>query len=424
MPKPVIGLILRLVLGLGTLAGPLAKPILKRRLGKGKEDPLRWREKLGEATAQRPDGPLIWLHGVGVGEVMALRGLIANLASERTDLHFLVTSSARSSGEVIAKNLPQRTVHQYLPLDMPAPVKAFLDHWRPDVAVWSDQEIWPCMAVQNARRGIRQAYVAARITERSAKAKMRFGAAYGDLYRLLDLRHAQDAGTAQALRALTGDDTLVYVTGTLKAAGAPLTYDPDLITAFDAIAARRRTWLLASSHPADEMVALAAHQRIRDFDPNTLLIIAPRDCTRADEIARQAEKMSFKAVKRSKTAFPDAGTAVYIADTYGELGTWYRLVDITLIGGTFDATEGHNPWEAVAQGAAVLHGPHTANFAADFAALTAVQGCQLVRSAQDVAKFIMKNETLSLKQGAAAAKADMSRAIRKITSDVLALLDP
>jgi 3-deoxy-D-manno-octulosonic-acid transferase len=280
------------------------------------------------------------------------------------------------------------------------------------------------MVVQIARRGIRQAYVAARITERWAIAKIRFGTAYGDLYLLLDLRHAQDAGTAQTLRTLMGDATLVHVTGTLKAAGAPLTYDPDLMSAFGAIITRRRTWLLSSSHPADEMVALAAHQRIHDFDPNTLLIIASRDCTRADEIARQAEKLSLKAVKRSKTTFPDASTAVYIADTYGELGTWYRLVDITLIGGTFDATEGHNPWEAVAQGAAVLHGPHTANFAADFAALTAVQGCQLVRSAQDVAKFIMKNETLSLKQGAAAAKADMSRAIRKITSDVLALLDP
>ena len=257
--KPRIGPMLRLVLGVGRILSPFARPVLKRRLAKGKEDPDRWLEKLGQASLPRPDGPLVWLHGVGVGEVMALRGLIESLAAARPDLQFLVTSSARSSGEVFANNLPAKTRHQYLPLDLPKPVAAFLDHWKPDLAVWSDQEIWPRLAVTSARRAIPQAYIAARITEKSAKAKARFGAAYGDLYRLLDLRHAQDEDTATHLRELMGDDSKVQVTGSLKV--------PELVenhTEFEGPAFYNLTFVLAmnkakyESLPDDLRAALDA----------------------------------------------------------------------------------------------------------------------------------------------------------------------
>jgi len=326
--KPSIGIVLRVALMVSGMFGPLARPHLKRRLAKGKEDPNRWREKLGETDAKRPDGPLIWLHGVGVGEVMALRGLIQHLAHERPELHFLVTSSARSSGTVFSHNLPPRTQHQYLPLDLPGPVARFLDFWRPDLAVWSDQEVWPRMAVTLARRGIAQAYVAARITKKSAKTKSGFGDGYGNLYRLLDLRHAQDDRTADAMRRLMGDDSTVHVTGSIKAAGAPLAHDPDVTDAFAKITTLRRTWLVASSHPADEAVALAAHALIRKTDPDALLIVAPRDICRADEIAKSSQSQGMTVAKRSDTLHPNDDIAVYIADTYGELGTWYRAAPI------------------------------------------------------------------------------------------------
>ncbi|MEL6959967.1 MAG: glycosyltransferase N-terminal domain-containing protein, partial [Pseudomonadota bacterium] len=202
MTRTKIGPMLRLVLGAGAVLSPLARPLLNRRLKRGKEEPARIEEKLGRPSAERPDGPLVWLHGVGVGEVMALRGLIVALSGARPDLFFLLTSSARSSAQVIDANLPPRTIHQYLPLDLPGPVGAFLDHWRPDLAVWSDQEVWPRLAVSAAQRGIPQAYVAARITDASAAARARFGRAYGDLYRLMDLRLAQDEGTASHLSSL------------------------------------------------------------------------------------------------------------------------------------------------------------------------------------------------------------------------------
>ncbi|AKS46879.1 3-deoxy-D-manno-octulosonic-acid transferase [Octadecabacter temperatus] len=413
---------LKLVLGVGAVLSPLAQPLLKRRLAKGKEDPARWREKLGETSAIRPDGPLVWMHGVGVGEVMALRGLIEHLALERADLQFLVTSSARSSGEVFAQNLPTNTRHQYLPLDLPSPVEAFLDHWKPDLAVWSDQEIWPRMVVTCARRGIPQAYVAARIGKASAKAKARFGAAYGDLFRLLDARHAQDANSAKHMADLMDDNTPVAVTGSIKAAGAPLTFDPDVKNTFETIKNTRRMWLLASSHPADEAIALAAHKIICDTDPGALLIIAPRIITRAGEVVEHAQNHQLSASLRSINPTPDHATSVYIADTYGELGSWYRAASIALIGGTFDAVEGHNPWEAATLGAAILHGSRTSNFALDYEALTAVQGCRLVHNAEDLAAAVLDPGTLELRRGAIEARASMSRGAMQITNNLLSLL--
>lgn len=412
---------LRLVLGVGALLSPLARPLLQRRIKRGKEDPVRWVEKLGQATMPRPDGPLIWLHGVGVGEVMALRGLIESLSAARPDLSFLVTSSARSSGDVFAKNMPPRTRHQYLPLDLPTGVRSFLDHWRPDLAVWSDQEIWPRMAVSVARRGIPQAYVAARITDASAKAKMRFGAAYGDLFRLLDARHAQDAGTASHMAAVMGDETPVAVTGSLKAASAPLAFDP--ATRAEVEVLQNPIWLVASAHRADIDVALAAYGiLLNDKEVRSSLIIAPRAMADAQYIEDTAKRMGLAASTRS-TGAATAETQVLIADSFGDLGAWYRAAPAALIGGSFDATQGHNPWEAVALNCAVLHGPKVKNFATDYATLNAARAAKEIRSAKDLADALTDPTLKDMAQRAADVRAQAGLGVAQITEDLLAFLD-
>ncbi|MBU2994677.1 glycosyltransferase N-terminal domain-containing protein [Octadecabacter sp. 1_MG-2023] len=417
--KPRIGPMLRLVLAMGWGLAPLARPLLKRRLAKGKEDPKRWGEKLGEATLPRPDGPLVWMHGVGVGEVMALRGLIDKLTAAWPDLHFLVTSSARSSGEVFAKNLPANTCHQYLPLDLPTPVNAFLDHWKPDLAIWSDQEIWPRMAVTCARRGIPQAYVAARITRASAKAKTRFGGAYGDLFRLLDARHAQDAGTAAHITALMGDDTLVEVTGSLKVAAAALADDPAVRAALP----DRPTWVAASAHPADVTVALAAQKALRKENAKPpLLIIAPRNLADTDAIATECDALGLTHVSRSSQHMPDLGTDVFIADSFGELGIWFRASFAALIGGSFDATQGHNPWEAVALDCAVLHGTKVANFAADYERLILAEGSTYIKSASDLAIALQRSDLADQADRASQVRKEATQGLSHITTTLLGLL--
>ena len=185
--------------GATALITPLLPWHLKRRQNRGKEHPKRWREKLGQAGAPRPDGQVIWINAVGLGEVMALRGLIAALQAAQPELNFLVTSSTLASAETFEKNLPPRTLHQFLPLDTPLYTKRFLDHWQPNLALWSEQDIWPGIVTQAARRGIPQALINLRMAPASFRRKRMARLFFRALYQKFDLISAQDAQSAAPL---------------------------------------------------------------------------------------------------------------------------------------------------------------------------------------------------------------------------------
>lgn len=359
-PDP-FGLQLRAYLAASRAIPLFAPRHLQNRLRKGKELPDRWREKLGEPTLPRPDGPLIWLHAVGLGEVLALRGLIASLAV-RSDAQFLVTSTTRASSEVFAANLPPRTRHQFLPLDAPTYLHQFLDHWRPSLSVWAEQDLWPGAVAATSARGIPLALINARMNADAYARRRRWRGLYADLFARFALVTAQDEATARHLTSLGA--SAVRVTPSLKAAAPPLTADPVSLAAARAELVGRQPVLLASSHPEDEAVLLTA---LRTTHPRPLILIAPRDPHRGREIAARAADHGITSTLRSAGQGPDAD--VWIVDTVGEMGLWYRLCLVTIIGGTYGPTEGHNPWEPAALGSAILHGPRTANFAADFDAL-------------------------------------------------------
>lgn len=354
--------------GLAARAIPLIAPtLLRRRLKRGKEDAARWCEKLGEPTADRPQGTLIWLHAVGLGEVLALRGLITALADIDPDLNFLVTSTARSSSQVMGSNLPPRTTHQFLPLDAPQYLSKFLTHWRPDLSIWSEQDLWPNAIAMTDRTGIPVALVNARMNAASLS-KRRFGRAlYQAAFARMSLIAAQEAQTAANLESLGAQN--VRVTGSLKSAAPALTCDATELAKLQSQCAGRKPWVLASSHAGDEAAAIAAQSTLLKDDPSQLLILAPRDANRAKDAGEAVDKAGLSAITRSIGGPITAQTQVYIADTYGELGLWYRLCDRALIGGSFGGLGGHNPWEAAALDCAILHGPDTANFAADYEAL-------------------------------------------------------
>jgi 3-deoxy-D-manno-octulosonic-acid transferase len=371
-PKPgPTGPALRAYLAVSRAIPLVARTVLQRRLARGKELPDRWQEKLGLPGLPRPEGPLVWLHAVGLGETLALRGLIAALAAEAPHLEFLVTSGTRGSAEVLATNLPPRTRHQFLPLDAPGYLKRFLDHWRPALSVWAEQELWPGAVVATAQRGIPLALVNARMNADAFARRKRGAGLYADLLARFSLIAAQDKTTANHLQRLGAG--AVRVTGSLKAAAPPLSADPSALAALQTMLAGRPVVLLASSHPEDEAVTLGALQALR---PRPLLVIAPRDALRGAEIAAYVAGLGLQATRRSAGEGPTRD--VWIVDTLGEMGLWYRLCPITLVGGSFGPTEGHNPWEPAALGSAILHGSRIANFAADYARLQQAGGALAV----------------------------------------------
>ena len=399
---------------------PFLSVHLRRRLRRGKEDPTRWREKLGEASFPRPDGDLIWLHAVGLGEVMALRGLINAIGQAQPDLSFLVTSSARSSALAFAGNTPPRTQHQFLPLDAPGPVARFLDHWQPNLSIWAEQDLWPGLVVETHRRSIPLALINARMNARAFASRARFRRLFSDLYGRFAHISAQDADTAQHLQALGAKD--VSVAGSIKAGAGPLADHPEKRVALGAALEGRKLWCAASSHAADESVAIAAQRTLYAKDPTWLLIIAPRDPARQPDIEAACTAAGLSVTVRSAGARPAVGDAVYLADTFGEMGLWYRSCPVALIGGAFGDTDGHNPWEAAHLDCAVLHGPNVANFAADYAALHGVAGARLV--SDDLALAIaVEDPKLSDQAKRAKFLADQSMAgMDRLCTTLLALI--
>lgn len=415
--KPPTGAVLRAYLLAVRGFGPCLPTYLRRRLKRGREDPARWREKLGEAGLPRPDGPLVWLHAVGLGEVMALRGLIAAMGRARPDLSFLVTSSARSSAVAFAGNTPPRTQHQFLALDAPGPVARFLDHWRPDLSVWAEQDLWPGLVVAAYRRGIPLALINARMNARAFAARRRFRSLYSDLYARFAHISAQDADTARHLRQLGAAS--VTVTGSLKAGAGPLADQPDIRVSLTAAFKGRRPWCAASSHLADETVALAAQRILFAQDSQHLLIIAPRDPARRDAIVLACADAGLAVALRSRGMLPATTDAVYLADSFGDMGLWYRLCPAALVGGAMGDTGGHNPWEAAYLGCAVLHGPNVANFAADYAAL---HGAGAATAISDAAGLVTALQNPGLADEAGRAKALAGRGMAEMDAQCAQLL--
>jgi 3-deoxy-D-manno-octulosonic-acid transferase len=389
-----------------------ARSVLRWRLARGKELPDRWQEKLGQASLPRPDGPLIWLHAVGLGETLALRGLIAALAEQAPEVEFLVTSGTRGSAEVFAANLPPRTRHQFLPLDAPGYVAQFLDHWRPALSIWAEQELWPGAVVATARRGIPLALVNARMNADAFARRQRGAGLFADLLARFALIAAQDEVTASHLQRL-GAGT-VQVTGSLKAAAPPLSADPSALAALQGLLAGRHVVLLASSHAEDEAVALDALQGLQ---PRPLLLIAPRDPVRGAGIAAEIAGRGLRATRRSEGQGPTGD--VWIVDTLGEMGVWYRLCPVTLVGGSFGATEGHNPWEPAALGSAILHGPRVANFAADYARLHQA-GCALAVGAETLGQALVADHVAMARRAQALFNAARNE-LAPLARDLLAL---
>jgi len=371
-------LTLRAYLALTHLVPLFAKRHLQKRVARGKEHPTRWTEKLGQTNLPRPDGALIWLHAVGLGEVLSLRGLIHDMA-EQTDAHFLVTSSTAAGAQAFANNAPPRTIHQFLPLDAPSYRQAFLDHWRPDLCVWVEQDIWPGFVADIAKRNIPQALIAARMNAQSFTKHTRSKKLFSFVYNEMQLITAQDTATQHHLTKLGAAH--VITTGSLKSSAPPLQCDAQELARLQDTLDGRFVWAVAPAHQADVDLAIAAHARLLTTKPDALLIVAPRFPDR---------QLVIPMPHTTRSLNEDPTDAVWLVDTLGELGLIYNLATAALIGGTNDDTEGHNPWEAVALNTAIFHGPRTENFKSDYAEL-GTNGAQCITTTADLADALTRD---------------------------------
>jgi 3-deoxy-D-manno-octulosonic-acid transferase len=372
---------LRAYLGLTRAADAVAPIILRRRLRRGKEDAARLDERLGRPGLVRPKGPLLWFHAASVGESLSLLTLLARIKAARPDAGVLITTGTRTSADLIAQRLPEGVMHQFVPLDTVRAVTRFLGHWRPDVAVWTESELWPRLIVETAARGVPMLLINARISPNSAANWRRAPRMMGALLARFDAILTQDEVTAQVVRGFGAGADRVTVAGTLKQESAVLPCDEaELLRLRSAIGARA-LWLAASTHPGEEEIVARAHAGLLTEHPDLLLILAPRHPDRAATVTAALSARGLDHALRSTGALPDKGVQVYVADTLGEMGLWYRLAQVAFIGGSLAPIGGHNPYEPAALGAAMITGPHVQNFNGVFADLDHGGGVIRVRDA-------------------------------------------
>ena len=344
------------------LARPFLNRLIRRRTAAGKEDPDRVAERRGVAARPRPPGPLIWLHAASVGEAQSALSLIARLLATDARLSVLVTTGTVTSARLLATRLPPRSFHQFVPLDVPGWVDPFLDHWRPDLALWMESELWPNMLTGLRRRGVPAVLVNARMSAHSFAKWRRFPAVAASLLDCFDLCLAQSEAQAERLRKLGAKS--VACLGNLKFSAAPLPAADAALAAL-APAFRPRTVLLfASTHDGEERLAGALHRTLRPRHPSLLTVVVPRHPARADGIAAELASQGLRVKRRAHGEAVGNGDDVYLADTMGELGLFYRLAALAVIGGSFVPHGGHNPLEAAQLDCAVLYGPDMSNFQA------------------------------------------------------------
>lgn len=378
-----------LLRGMLGLSLPLWKAALQHRLRSGKDTPQSVDQKLMRHPATRPSGPLIWGHAVGVGEAQALVGLFAEMAERLPAYQFLITTTARTSAQALARGLPPRCIHQFAPIDTPATARAFLNHWQPSLALWCEMDLWPCLIHATAARGVPRVLINAGLTAKSAQRKRRFRSFHAALLGEFDRLYAQDDTSAQALMSLGAPQDRVAVTGTIKALARPLPFDPAVWQAWRTGLGERPVWLAASTHEGEEALLLQAHAQLREEQPTALLIISPRYPARGTEVAAGAGRCGPHGL-RSRGDELSQEQAVYVADTIGEMGLWYRLAPVAFVGGSLVPVGGHNPFEPLAVGCAVLHGPQVHHFAASYEALGAQGFTRVATSPDDIARGVLK----------------------------------
>ncbi len=343
-----------------SLGAPLIHFYLKKRLARGKEDAARFDERLGYASHARPAGPLVWLHAASVGESLSMLPLIERLLADHPGLSLLMTTGTVTSAKLMAERLPPRAFHQYVPVDRIVYVRRFLDHWRPDLALWAESEFWPNLVSETHRRGIPMVLVNGRISPRSFAGWQRARGLIAELLSDFALCLGQTEEDAARLRHLgaPGADCL----GNIKFAVPPLPADSDELGMLTRAIGARPRWLAASTHDGEEDAIARVHAQLKRIHPGLLTIVVPRHPDRGAGITALLRGQGFSVARRALGEAIAGDTDIYVADTMGELGLFYRLSDIAFLGKSLVPLGGQNPLEALRLGTVVLHGPHMTNF--------------------------------------------------------------
>jgi 3-deoxy-D-manno-octulosonic-acid transferase len=344
---------LRCYAALMTLASPFLSLFFRIRGLAGKEDPSRLKERKGKASIKASIGPTVWLHAASIGEARLALGVAEKLLKDHRDLSIVLTTQTISAYRSVQNILPPRLFHQMAPMDTPRSVRRFLTHWHPFLLCVFESEAWPLMLFLTYQTGASLWVLNARLSQRSGW--WLAPSLFVSLYSLFDKSITRCKGSAQRFASMgvswmKQGASLKYTAGLL-----PSCAPNELRQALQ----KRRFWMASCLHAAEEDLFVHTAQTLQAEDPSLLWIVIPRHIHRAPFLAEKLAPLSVQF--RSKNPYPSSEAQVYIVDTLGELGLFYKLAPFVVLGGTYTTVGGHNPIEPVSFKCAVLHGPDCHN---------------------------------------------------------------
>lgn len=333
----------------------------------------------GTAWPARPKGDLVWLHAASVAALGGLIALARQIEAETAARVLLSCAEPVEVGGLIVLMPPQ---------DWTVDVRGFLQHWQPKVVVFSEGELRPALMAELQERRIPMFMVNARephlLRERSGW--------YPGLIRACAVAQrrvfAVDEGSARAFRRAGAAD--VVLTGRLEEPSAALSHHEPERAALALLAATRPIWLAVAVPEAEEAAVIAAHRSALRLAHRLLLILVPQDFSRAAGLVERMERdEAWVVAQRQLEQEPDPETTVYIPDSDGEYGLWYRLAPVCFMGGSL-AGEGcaRNPMEAAAMGSAIIYGPKPGGYGAMFGRLGAAQAARAVGAADQLGEAV------------------------------------
>ena len=364
----------------------------------------RLSERLGLLNKNlKPHG--IVVHAASVGEVIALKPFITQLLSDYSDLPITVTTFTPTGSAQVSKLFGDNVQHCYLPLDNFFSTGLFLQRLKPKAMIFMETELWPNLIAQCKNKQIKLLLVNGRLSDKSMRSYQKLAWLISPTIQGFDKILTQSQVNQDNYLAMGARPATCALSGNLK---FDISLSSDLVAKQQALAqlitAKRKVWLIASTHSGDEILAVKAFEYIKQQDSSALLIIVPRHPERFEQVTKLAHDAGNHVSKRSEKQPVDLNSHVWVIDSLGELLAVFALADVVTMGGSFSNICGHNPLEPALFQKPVIVGPNMSNFKEILAQLVTAQGIiQLIEN--DDMPQALANEVLSLFNDSARAQA-------------------
>lgn len=361
------------------------------RLLKNKEERGRYHERKGFPSNKKPEGELVWIHAASVGEALSSLPLIDKLKELSPKINIVITTGTKTSKEIIVKKKIDGLIHQYAPWDYEKFCKNFLNFWQPNLAIFLESEIWPNLLNETNKKNIPLCLINARITDNTFKKWMKFPKTIKYLLSFFSIIIAQDELSKVKLQKLGAKNIFVY--GNLKNDSKKLLYDIEDLRKYDEFLEEKDLLVAASTHEGEEFEIINKFKSLLIELPNLFLVIAPRHPDRRNDLVKIIMQTGFndkEFILRSNNDDLDQNIKIFLLDSIGELGYFYKKSSAVILGGAFGSFGGHNPIEPALFDNAIFSGPNFYNFKDEYNQLSKVGGAKIIYDMDDL--FILKNK--------------------------------